>query len=174
MQSLLYYPLSIFTALEFTLFSIFLYLIIRKVIFKKIILASFPVFFIISIFSFYKNLDNGFDSISSTVEIIFILAFCIFFLFQELNNPQTLFIYQNPDFWFVFGILIYTAGTFFLFLQASAVSKEVRDGFWSINLLSNLMKNLLFALAFYLPKNNQKQSAFGHHEEFGSGSLNAF
>jgi len=98
----------------------------------------------------------------------------VFFLFQELNNPHTLFIYQNSNFWFVFGILMYLAGNFFLFLQASNVSAEDRDAYWSINFICNILKNLLFALAFYLPKNGHKQSGFGHHEEFGSGSLNAF
>lgn len=170
-----FYALSIFTVVEFLLFSFFLYLIIKKKIFKVLILASLPVFLSISIFSFYiANPLNGFDSIATTVEIIFVLAFCVFFLFQELNNPNTLFIYQNSNFWFVFGILMYLAGNFFLFLQASGVSAEDRDAFWSINFICNIIKNLLFALAFYLPKNNQKQSAFGHHEEFGSGSLNAF
>jgi len=147
-----YIALSIFTIIEYFLFSLFLYLIIKKKIIRIIILICLPVFLAISIISFYANRDTGFDSLSTTVESIFIISFCIFFLFQELNNPEIPFIYQNPNFWFVFGMLGYLAGNFFLFLQYANISTDVRDGFWMINLLFNTLKNLLFAIAIYLPK----------------------
>jgi len=144
--------LSLFTIIEYILFSLFLYLIIKKRTIRAIIVACLPIFLGISIYSYFANEASEFDSLPTTIESIFIITFCIFFLFQELNNPEIPFIYQNPNFWFVFGMLGYLAGNFFLFLQYSNISSDVRDGFWMINLLFNILKNLLFAVAFYLPK----------------------
>jgi len=153
-----YLAMGLFTVVEYSLFSLFLYLIIKKRVVKLIILLSFPVFLAISIFAFFANKDIGFDSVSTTIESIFILTFCIFFLFQELNNPEIPFIYQNPNFWFVFGMFGYLAGNFFLFLQFSNFSSDVREGFWAINLLCNTLKNLLFSIAFFLPKSKKHEN----------------
>jgi len=150
--------LSLFTIIEYVLFSLFLYLIINKRIIRIIIVACLPVFLAISIFSFFTDQRSDFDSLPTTIESILVISFCIFFLFQELNNPEVPFIYQNPNFWFVFGMLGYLAGNFFLFLQYANISSDLRDGFWTINLLFNILKNALFAIALYLPKTKKEEN----------------
>jgi len=158
--------LSLFTIIEYILFSLFLYIIINKRVIRIIILSSLPVFLAISIFSFFANQGSDFDSLPTTVESILIISFCIFFLFQELKNPEVPFIYQNPNFWFVFGMLGYLAGNFFLFLQYANISSDVRDGFWTINLLFNILKNVLFAIAFYLPKTKKEENEINIPDNF--------
>jgi len=162
----IYLSLSLFTIVEYILFSLFLFLIIKKKIIRTIIILCLPVFIAISIYSFFTYREIGFDSLSTTVESIFIIAFCIFFLFQELNNPEIPFIYQNPNFWFVFGIIVYLAGNFFLFLQYANISSDVRNGFWMINLLFNTLKNLLFAIAIWLPKTKKDENEINIPDNF--------
>lgn len=69
-----------------------------------------------------------------------------------MNKPQVIFIYQEPNFWFVVAFIIYFSGTLFLFIQAKNLTMEVRDNFWKINLFSNIIKNILFAIAFSTKK----------------------
>jgi len=115
---------------------------------------------LLSALTYFIFRQEAFDSLNTTIESILIISFCIFFLFEELNNVEVVFIYQKANFWFVFGMLVYLAGNFFLFIQADEFSKEIRDGFWSINLFSNILKNCLFAIAFFLPKDHKSNSLY--------------
>ena len=152
--------LSLFTLLEFSLFAIFLISIIKRPLLKTIIKISIFLFTILSALTYFIFRQEAFDSLNTTIESILIISFCIFFLFEELNNVEVVFIYQKANFWFVFGMLVYLAGNFFLFIQADEFSKEIRDGFWSINLFSNILKNCLFAIAFFLPKDHKSNSLY--------------
>jgi hypothetical protein len=96
----------------------------------------------------------------ASIESLLIVAFSIFYLFDQMNKPQVIFIYQEPNFWFVVGFIIYFSGTLFLFIQASNLTKEVRDNFWKINLFSTIIKNILFAIAFSTKKSKNLQTSY--------------
>jgi hypothetical protein len=70
-----------------------------------------------------------------------------------------MFIYQDPNFWFVVGFMVYLSGTLFLFIQANNLEKEVRNNFWKINLFANITKNILFAIAFSVKKSGPIHSS---------------
>jgi hypothetical protein len=86
------------------------------------------------------------------MESILIVSYCIFYLFDQLNKPQVIFIYQEPSFWFVVGLMVYLSGTLFLFIQADALDTELRRNFWKILLSATIVKNILFAIAFSTKK----------------------
>ena len=155
-----YKILSSFTIIEYSIFAYFLYSIIENKIFKVIILIGTIGFYLFALIYFFISKDHGFDSISASIEAILIVAFCIFYLFDQLNKPQVMFIYQDPNFWFVVGFLVYLSGTLFLFIQASELEKEVRQNFWKINLFANITKNILFAIAFSTKKSNSIIQSF--------------
>jgi hypothetical protein len=95
---------------------------------------------------------TSFDSLPASIEAILIVAYSIFYLFDQMNKPQVMFIYQEPTFWFIVAFIIYFSGTLFLFIQASHLDREIRDNFWKINLFLNIAKNILFAVAFSTKK----------------------
>ncbi|HUQ66974.1 MAG TPA: hypothetical protein VM101_12515 [Flavitalea sp.] len=159
-RTIIYNVLSAFTLIEYTVFSYVLYSIIDNRIFKGIILVSSAVFFVFSIFYFFTVKNNTFDSLPASIESILIVAFSVFYLFDQMNKPQVIFIYQEPNFWFVVGFIIYFSGTLFLFIQASNLTKEVRDNFWKINYFCNIIKNILFAIAFSTKKSKNLQQTF--------------
>jgi hypothetical protein len=158
-RTIIYNVLSAFTLIEYSVFAYVLYSIIDNRIFRAIILASSAVFFVFAIFYFLTVKNNTFDSLPASIESILIVAFSIFYLFDQMSKPQVIFIYQEPNFWFVVGFIIYFSGTLFLFIQASNLTKEVRDNFWKINLFSNIIKNILFAIAFSTKKSKNLKSA---------------
>jgi hypothetical protein len=159
-RTIIYNVLSAFTLIEYTVFSYVLYSIIDNRVFRIIIWASSGIFFLFSIFYFFTVKNNTFDSLPASIESILIVTFSIFYLFDQMNKPQVIFIYQEPNFWFVVGFIIYFSGTLFLFIQASNLTKEVRDNFWKINYFCNIIKNILFAIAFSTKKSKNLQQAF--------------
>lgn len=159
-RSTIYNLLSVFTLVEYSAFTFVLYSIIDNRIFRAIILISSGVFFVFAIYYYITVKNNTFDSLPASIEAILIVAFSIFYLFDQMNKPQVIFIYQEPNFWFVVAFIIYFSGTLFLFIQASNLTKEVRDNFWKISLISNIIKNILFAIAFSTKKSRNLQQTF--------------
>lgn len=151
-EEAIYNILSAFTIIEYSLFAFFLYSILINKIFKVVILFSTIGFYLFAILYFFTSPDESFDSLSASVESILIIAYCIFYLFDQMNKPQMIFIYQEPNFWFVVGFMVYLSGNLFLFIQANSLHSEIRANFWKINLFANVTKNILFAIAFFIKK----------------------
>jgi hypothetical protein len=147
-RTIFYNVLSAFTIVEYSAFTFVLYSVLTNRIFRAIILTSSAIFFVFAIYYFLTDKNNTFDSLPASIESILIVAFSIFYLFDQMNKPQVIFIYQEPHFWFVVAFIIYFSGTLFLFIQASNLSMETRDNFWKINLFLLMFKNILFAIAF--------------------------
>jgi hypothetical protein len=157
-DALLYKLLSSFTVIEYGLFSYFLYLIIENQKFKRFIVFISVGFILISIIAFIHYKNARFDSISASIEAIIIITFSIYYLYEQIDKPQISFIYLSYTFWFTFSFLIYLSGTFFLFIQSSDLPDQTRNSFWIINLICNLLKNVLFAVGFSIPKSKEKES----------------
>lgn len=145
---LTYIILCIYTIIEYSIFAYFLYSIIEKKSFKAIILILTICFFVFAVVFFLMSTKNIFDSLSASIESILIITFCIFYLFDQLNKPQVIFIYQDQNFWIVAGFLVYLSASLFLFIEASNMSKEQLRLFWKILLFANITKNILFSIAF--------------------------
>ena len=144
--------LSLFTVVEYTLFSLFFYYLSDNKRFKSVLLIISILFYALAITNFlvlgkYKN----FDSVPATAEAFLIILYCIYYFFDQLNKPQITFIYLTFQFWITIGIFIYVAGTFFLFVQYSILSENERTSFWIITLISNILKNILFSISFIIP-----------------------
>ena len=152
---------SLFTLVEYVLFSISIYIILKRPHFKRIILFALPVFVIICVYQFYLDLNkSAIDSISITIEYIFLIAFCLIYFFEELNEPDTTFIYSSYKFWIVLGILIYSTGTFFFFMQSNVFSAEQYEKWLLINYVFNVIKNLFFSIAVVIKKDRSTDNHF--------------
>lgn len=154
---------SLFTIFEHILILLFF---INNFQSKRIKLFSYicsSIFLIIALFALYKsfgNLENtNFDSIASSISSILIIIYSIFYLYERIQVPDTTFIYGTFEFWIVVGLMIYFSGTFFFFLQASSLSRNEYLLFWKINLVCNILKNIIFAIAFLQRKKNASISS---------------
>ncbi len=81
---------------------------------------------------------------------ILIISFALIFFFHQLNRPENPFVYASPEFWIVSAILIYKAGTFFLFLYGNTLDQSEKENFFIINSLFYIVENVLFAIAFLM------------------------
>lgn len=147
-----FYFFSCFTVIEYTLFSIFLYLNFKSATVKKLILGALPLFYgIVFYYIINKNQSNNFDAIPASTESILIIIFCVSFFFEQIRDMEVSFIYSSKTFWIIVAILVYMSATFFLFVSAEFVSQEERRSYWFINSISNIIKNVLISIAFIIP-----------------------
>lgn len=103
----------------------------------------------------YLGKFYSFDSTTNGIETIIIILFSIVFLYFQLIRPQTNFIYSTPAFWIISAILVYKAGTFFLFLYFNTLEKYERETFanlYIINSFFQVLKNILIMVAFLIAR----------------------
>lgn len=151
--------LRIFTIVEGILLILYLHLIIKNKLAINLLRGSLVVFVGFAIFDLFSNKDlDTFDSIPTVIECIIILAFSMFYFYEQLKNPQSLFLYSTPNFWIVVGLIIFFAGNFFIFIyaQSNSDSKEFDDMFGIINVILAFIENILFLIAFIIARKQSK------------------
>jgi hypothetical protein len=82
---------------------------------------------------------------------LLIIVFSLAYFYKQLNNPENLFVYSTPSFWIVVAVLLYKAGTFFLFLYTNSLSQNEKENFYLFNSVFYLFQNVLIAIAFMIP-----------------------
>jgi hypothetical protein len=117
-----------------TLWTIVLFILIW--IFRNILLDKLHV---------YGELYNG----GAT---LMILIFSLVYFYKQLDNHENLFIYSTSPFWIVIAVLLYKAGTFFLFLYTNSLSQNEKMNFYLLNSVFYLIQNLLLAFSFLIPR----------------------
>ncbi|MBD0331847.1 MAG: hypothetical protein ICV66_04270 [Chitinophagaceae bacterium] len=140
-----YLLFSFYTLIEYLLFSYFLWLNISNFVFRRVVVLLsllFCVFVVVYTFS----TENSIDAIPIGVETILILIYSFYYLFEQMNNVKTLYIYDKYQFWFVAGFMIYLSGSFFIYIFTNDASKEVLDKFWFLTYVFYIIKNLLFGI----------------------------
>lgn len=145
---------SSFTFFEFAFFSTALYFIIKNSGFKKIILITSIIF---AIFLIFYNLSAnvvGIDSIPIGVEGILILIFSFYYLYEQMKDTEILFIYSNYTFWIVIGMMLYLAGSFFIYIYASQLPDDQVAHYWVFTNIFSIIKNIFFTIAIII---NSKQ-----------------
>jgi len=141
------------------LFLIFFCCLSNYKIWKKIIVGSA----IISLLLWLGNnvfLQNLFfyDTLFNAFTTLLVITYAIFYFYFQLNKPTSYFIYSSPIFWIVSAILIYKAGTLFLFLYVNTLVQHERANYFIINSIFNIVKNGLFLIGFitYLSPDERK------------------
>ena len=147
--------ISVYALVEYSFFSIFFYLCIRNKKFKKLILLIYAVSLGFEIFLFYLPKSN-FDFWAPLITAILIVIYSVFFFYEQVNSPETLFIYQSYKFWIVVGCIIYLSGTLFLFLYTSDLKDKQKNILWNINVVFEIIKNIFFSIAFIMAKDNKR------------------
>jgi hypothetical protein len=116
------------------------------------------MFIIYSFIDLNLSAAASFDSIPTVVECLILLSFSIFYLYEEIGSPNTLFLYTTSNFWVAVSIIIFFSGTFFLFIYAQKNSGDpaFSHTFKIIMGVSSVIKNILFLIAFIIAKTESK------------------
>jgi hypothetical protein len=150
---------SIFTILEFTLFSFFFYSSLRDRKFKYIPIFGAVVFYVIAIGSFTSKSVPEFDSLAASVEAVLVISYCILLLYEQIKDPNIIFVYNTKKFWVIIAFFLYFSSTLFLFIYAGSLSEHQHSTYWMINNFFDLLKNILFCVSFIMKKRHNNPYA---------------
>lgn len=145
-----HYLYSLFVLIEYSFFAFFLWTNLQNVKSKIILLSLsmfFGIFIIISTLSFKIT---RLDSISIGIESIIVLTFSIFLLFEMLNSLKDTFIYDDHRFWIIMGIVLYLAGSFFIYIFDETLSSNQRNAFWFLTWIFYIIKALFFSIGIII------------------------
>ena len=122
-----------------------------------IISVLMAVYLIYSLITFS---NNSFDSVPSGITAMLFFFYCIFYLFERVKDPTSLFLYSSPAFWVVVAIIIYSAGTFFPFIYAqNYINKpDFNQEYKLIHSTLYVIKNFLFGAAMLISDKTIKSS----------------
>jgi len=150
----------IFTLLEYFLLSYFIYFNLKSKLFKRFIVILSTLFLLFSIFDLINSKSRSFDSSPTGIACILILSYSIFYLFEKIKNPDSLFLYSTSNFWVIVAFIIFFSGNFFIFIftQSNYSDPAFQSVFTIINSSFNILKNLLFSIAFLIKPDKGKQS----------------
>ncbi len=144
---------SIFTISEYCFFSYFVYKSLDSLLFKKAIIFLSIAFFLSATITYFRTLGKQeFDDFTTSVEGILLILYCLSFFFEQISSQSAVFLYEKYSFWIITGILLYFAGSLFLFVLGNSLSKQEIKVYWDITYVANVIKNILFALAFFMKK----------------------
>ena len=155
---LTHYLVSFNTIAEYVLFIWFLYINIKNIKLKKIIILVSILYLLFSIFYSLTVKIKTIDTIPIGLETIVILTFSFYFLYERMNEPTTDLIYNDYRFWIVLGMIIYLAGSFFIYIFSDQVDRELFNKYLSITLIFYALKNILFALGIWIHAKREPQN----------------
>ena len=104
------------------------------------------------IYSLLTFSNSSFDSVPLGITAMVFFIYCIFYLFERVKDPTSLFLYSSPAFWIVVAIIIYSAGTFFPFIYAQEYinKSDFNHEYKLIHSTLYILKNLLFSAAMLI------------------------
>ncbi len=151
------YLLYTFTVLEYSFFCYFIYLVIPQSFIKKSVLFFWGGFILFDLVDLiFLNKGKGFDSFAIGIECIIVLFLCISYLFFQLRKSNSFIIYSTFNFWVVITFFMYFSGTFFLYIFAESMAKNVafQKQYFIINISFNILKNILLCVAMTMKLND--------------------
>jgi hypothetical protein len=155
------YIFSSFTFIEYSLFSLFVFLSLKEKVFKYILVFCSLIFYLISFLTFSGKRSESFDSLSASFEASLLIIYSIFFLYEQIRDPEIFYIYYLKKFWIIIAFLLYFSSTLFLFIYAATFTSQEHRNYWGINNIFDMLKTVLFTISFAMKNDKKQEFALG-------------
>ena len=146
------------TLVEFLLFSWFLVTQLATQTTKKILVflgVLYTIFYVA--FTFYTKAFTSTDSIPENtaiidsipigIEAIIVLVFSFYYLYEQMRDTTNMFIYNTFQFWIVLGMVLYLAGSFFIYIFSNNLSGDDVKKYWVITNFFSILRSIFFTIA---------------------------
>jgi hypothetical protein len=161
-----YYLITrVYNFIEFTILSYFFSLFIQTGFVKKILLYSPIPFLFFCIYDLLSSSQPEIPFLPLSIEYITLLAFIIFFLFEEMKNTNIEPVYQKAIFWISVAFILNFAGNFFLFLYSknSSNDESFQLNYAILYGTITIFKNILLCISAFINLKEQKKSDTESH-----------
>jgi hypothetical protein len=146
-----YLSSNLFTLIETLFLYFFFKIIIDSRLGNKIIYVLAVAFSAVWIYLFIKAGTTSYIETLSAIETLTLISLSIYYFWEQLRKPDTVFLYTVPRFWLVTAYLTYTTGTFFLFLYLDSLSiVEQQRYFVYLNPIFLLIKTIMLSIAMLM------------------------
>ena len=153
-----FYLFASVTICEYSLFSLFLFFAIKEKKFKYVIILGSLIFYAMATINLIDKKASNFDSLSASVEAILIIVYSILYLYEQIQDPEVIYLYYTKQFWIVVAFFLYFSSTLFLFVYAAAFTNQQHKTYWFINDFFNILKNAFFCISLIMRKNTSVRS----------------
>lgn len=144
--------------------TIFLYYFFFNVLSSRlagIIISIFTLgFLVIWLRLFIKVGAKAYLDIGVTFENISIIILSILYFYEQVNKPDSHLFYNQPDFWVVAAYLVYSAGTFFLFLYIDVLQRHDQPKYYVLHDIFKVLKSILLCIAMFMQKDQHIRNKF--------------
>lgn len=119
---------------------------------KRFVLISAILYFIFWIPFPLLSQTADFVSYIRAATYSLILIYCLLYYYEQMRYPRTIFIYSQRSFWGISGILLFGAGTFFIFLfdQFSIQVEGFLQQYVYVHALLFIVRNAFFTISIIL------------------------
>lgn len=99
---------------------------------------------------FYADGDY-YDKIPSSFQNVLLIGLSILFFYEQIKKPEAFFIYDLPEFWYVTGVFLHSAGTFFIYIFAKFWLQDVTNesDYSNIHGILTILYNLIIGFAVW-------------------------
>ena len=152
------YTFLVYTIVQFILLSAIYYHETTSKRIGKIIIYSTIIFILYStVFIILLKDSDLYFSTSLLISVFFFISVSITTLISIYEGPKKEYIYSYPFFWINIVILLYFSGNIFLAVALNITSMYEIWQLWPVihNTL-NIIKNLIFSVAFWVHYHNHK------------------
>jgi hypothetical protein len=109
------------------------------------------------------------DTYEIALETVIVLILIIYFFYLRFKQVDEQYLYQNPHFWLMTGMLVYLGFTYFFNILVNHVDNEVIKNYYHYSYIGDIIKNALFAVALIqIPRQNTVE---GHTRSFNAPNL---
>lgn len=118
---------------------------------RKVMVFSCVLFLMFSIINliFWEDLTD-FNSNQRYFAAVVILMFCFFYFVEVFIEAKIVRIELEHLFWMSSAILIYTAGTLFLFILREELIEALDDDYWNLNCILNIILNIGLTVSLWV------------------------
>lgn len=78
-------------------------------------------------------------------------------MYEQMNDTENSFIYNRYHFWIVIGIMLYLAGSFFIYIFADQVNNKTIDQYWFLTHVFYILKNVMITISLILLVNQRNK-----------------
>ena len=155
------YSYRIFTLVEYSLLTFYIWHEVQNVIFKRIIRYSTLLFFFFFIEDIFFGSITDFDSIPTAIESILIMSTLLLLVYERIIKLDNSI---NPSIWISIGLLLFFSGTFFLFILSKNNFKEIEFSYTYGFIISafNIVKSLFITIGLI----SEDHVFFKRHNKF--------
>ena len=153
-------PFNIWVLLETMLLYFLFFKVLENSIFKKLIISLCVIFPMIWAIYFNKVGTEDYMDIVVTYQNVTIIAFSIFYFYEQIASSEPVVIYNKSIFWVVTSYLIYSAGTLFLFIYLRFFPDDEQIRLRTLNYLLNILKFVLLTVGMFMKDEQQGRKQF--------------